>query len=118
GGYVFKEEIITNLQSGVKVTDKKKSEEDRTVILSDEYLSESGVQGGKVIAEHIVLGSFIFGFIFLIIGLFALFDMVFGFGFPTNTAVIIIVLLVIVMGLLFIIGGYFIYRGKHSKKLV
>ena len=36
---------------------KEKSAEDNTVIMSDEYLSESGVQGGKVIGEHIVLGS-------------------------------------------------------------
>ena len=84
--------------------------------MSDEYLSESGVQGGKIIAEHIVLGSLLFGISFLIIGLFALFDMVFGFGFPTNTAMIILVLVVMAMGLLFTIGGYLMYRDKHGKK--
>ena len=46
---------------------KKTSEEDNTIILSDDYLSESGVQGGKIIAEHIVIGSLLFGIPFLII---------------------------------------------------
>ena len=95
---------------------KKTSEEDRTVIMSDEYLSESGVQGGKVIAEHIVLGSLLFGITFLIIGLGALLSMIFGLGFPTNTAMIILVIVVIVMGFLFTLGGYTIYRTKHVKK--
>jgi len=84
--------------------------------MSDEYLSESGVQGGRIIGEHIVLGSLIFGISFLSIGLYALFSMVFHFGFPINTALIIIVLLVIVMGVFFIIGGYLIYRDKQRKK--
>ena len=95
---------------------KKTSKEDNTVIMSDKYLSESGVQGGKVIGEHIVLGSFIIGIPFLIIGLIALFGMLFGFGFPTHTAGIIAVLLVTVIGLLLVIGGYNIYRTKHVKK--
>jgi hypothetical protein len=83
--------------------------------MSDEYVSESGVQGGKIIGEHLALGCFLIGIPFFIMGLFALFDMLFGFGFPTNKAVIILVLLVIVIGLLLIIGGYFIYRDKHEK---
>ncbi|UCD13311.1 MAG: hypothetical protein JSW60_07070 [Thermoplasmatales archaeon] len=87
-----------------------------TVIMSDKYLSESGVQGGKIIGEHIVLGSFIIGIPFLIIGLVALIGMLFGLGFPTHTAGIIIALLVTVIGLLFVIGGYNIYRNKHVKK--
>ena len=83
--------------------------------MSDKYLSESGVHGGKVIGEHIVLGSFIGGIPLLFIGLFALFSMLLGF-FPTNTAIIILVLLVIVIGLLLTIGGYSIYRtNKHVK---
>ncbi len=93
---------------------KKTSKEDNTVIMSDKYLSESGVQGGKVIGEHIVLGSFIGGITFLLIGLCALISMILGF-FPTNTAIIILVLLVTVIGLLLIIGGYSIYRTKHVK---
>ena len=96
---------------------KKTSEEDRTVIMSDEYLSESGVQGGKIIAEHIVIGSLIFGIPFLIMGLIGLF-MVFGLGFPAaNTANILLMLLFTVIGLLLNIGAYNIYRTKHPKKL-
>jgi len=95
---------------------KKTSKEDKTVIMSDKYLSESGVQGGKVIGEHIALGSFIIGIPFLIIGLIALIVILFGFGFPTHAAGIIAALLVTVIGLLLVIGGYNIYRTKHVKK--
>jgi hypothetical protein len=95
---------------------KKTSEEDNTVIMSDKYLSESGLQGGKVIGEHLALGSFIIGIPFLIMGLIALIGMLFGFGFPTHTAFVIAALLVTVIGLLLVIGGYNIYRTKHIKK--
>ncbi len=94
---------------------KKTAAEDRTVILSDDYVSESGVQGGKIIGEHLVVGSLLFGISFLIIGLYAVFSMVFGFGFPKYTANIIATLLLFFIGLLLIIGGYFIYRDKHIK---
>ena len=101
----------------VEGMNKKTSEEDNTVIMSDEYLSESGVQGGKIVAEHIVLGSLIFGIPFLFMGLIGLF-WVFGLGFPAaNTANIILMLLLTVIGLLLIIGAYNIYRTKHPKKL-
>jgi hypothetical protein len=90
---------------------KKTSEKDNTVILSDKYISESGVQGGKIIGEYIVLFSFLFGIPFFIMGLFLLF----GFGFPPNTAVIIGALLFFVIGLLLIIGGYFMYKDKHAR---
>lgn len=93
---------------------KNISEEDNTIIKSDKYLSESGVQGGKIIGEYIILGSFIIGIPFFIIGLCALFSILFGF-FSTNTAVIIGALLITVMGLLLIIGGYFFYREKHIR---
>ena len=88
---------------------------DKTVIMSDKYISESGVQGGKVIGEHIILGSLIFGISFLIMGLYGIFSILFGFGFPTNTAVIILVLLLTVIGLLLIIGAYNNYNVKHIK---
>ncbi len=88
---------------------------DKTVIISDKYISESGVQGGKVIGEHIILGSLIFGISFLIMGLYGIFSILFGFGFPTNTAVIILVLLLTVIGLLLIIGAYNNYSVKHIK---
>ena len=95
---------------------KKTSKDDNTAIMSDKYLSESGVQGGKVIGEHISLFSFIIGIPFLIIGLIALIGMLFDFGFPTHTAGIIGALLVTVIGLLLVIGGYNIYRTKNGKK--
>ena len=95
---------------------KKTSEKDNTVIMSDKYLSESGVQGGKIIGEHLALVSFIMGIPLLIIGLIAIISMLFGFGFPTHTAGIIAALLVTIIGLLLVIGGYNIYRTKHVKK--
>jgi hypothetical protein len=95
---------------------KNTSKEDKTVIMSDKYISESGVQGGKVIGEHIVLGSLIFGIPFLIMGLIGLF-MLFVFGtIAANTANIILMLLLTVIGLLMIIGAYNIYCIKHVKK--
>jgi len=94
---------------------KKTSKEDNTVIMSDEYLSESGVQGGKIIGDKLVLGCFIMGIPFLIIGLLALFNMLFGLGFPTNTAIIILALVLTAMGLLLTFAGCTIYRTKHVK---
>ena len=94
----------------------KTKEGDNTVIMSDKYLSESGVQGGKIIGEHIALGSFIIGIPLLLIGVIALIGMLFGVGFPTHAAGIIGAVLVTVIGLLLVIGGYNIYRTKHSKK--
>jgi len=95
---------------------KTTSEEDNTIIKSDKYISESGVQGGKIIGEHIVLASLIFGIPFLIMGLIGLF-ILFDLGFPAaNTANIIASLLLTVIGLLLIIGAYNIYRAKHVKK--
>ncbi len=95
---------------------KKTTKEDKTVIMSDKYISESGVQGGKVIADHITLGSFIIGIPLLIIGLIALIGILFDFGFPTHAAFIILATLVTVIGLLLVIGGYNINRAKHVKK--
>jgi hypothetical protein len=94
---------------------KKSTKKDNTVIMSDKYISESGVQGGKVIGEHIVLGSFIVGIPLLLIGLYAIFSILVG-SFPTNTAIIILVLLVTVIGLLMTIGGFSIYITKHSRE--
>jgi len=95
---------------------KSTSKEDKRVIMSDKYISESGVQGGKVIGEHIVLGSLIFGITFLIMGLIGL-CMLFVFGtIAANTANIILMLLLTVIGLLMIIGAYNIYCIKHVKK--
>ena len=98
-----------------KVINKMTSNEDKTVIMSDEYLSESGVQGGKIIGEHLSLGCFIMGIPFFVIGLYALINMLFGFGYPINTASVIGSLLVMVIGLLLIIAGYSIYSAKHKR---
>lgn len=95
---------------------KKTSKNDDTVIMSDKYLRESGVQGGKVIGEHISLGSFIIGVPFLIIGMIALIGILFDLGFPTHAAFIILAIIVTVIGLLLVIGGYNIYRTKNVKK--
>jgi len=95
---------------------KKTTKEDNTVIMSDKYISESGVQGGKIIGEHIALGSFIIGIPLLTIGLYALLNILFGWGFPTNSAILILVLLVFIIGLLMTIGGYSIYITKNVEK--
>ena len=93
---------------------KTTSKEDKTVITSDKYISESGVQGGKVIGEHIAFGSFLFGIPFFIMGLIGIFMLLLD-RLPSNTANIILVLLLTVFGLLLIIGGYNIYRIKNFK---
>jgi len=111
----LKKKLFKNNKMEKKGMTKEKTEEDNTIIMSDEYLSESGAQGGKIIGEKLALGSFIIGIPLLIIGLYALCSMIFGFGFPTNTAVIILTFLVTVIGLLLVIGGYSIYRDKHVK---
>lgn len=95
---------------------KKTTKKDNTVIMSDKYISESGVQGGKIIGEHIALGSFIIGIPLLTIGVYALLNILFGWGFPTNSAIIILVLLVFIIGLLMTIGGYSTYIIKNVKK--
>ena len=85
-------------------------------IMLDEDIRESGLQGGKVIADKLALFSFILGIPLLITGLFGLINMLLGLGFPTNTAVIILVMLIIAIGSLLTLGGYFIYKGNSSKK--
>ena len=94
---------------------KKSPREDRTVIMSDKYLSEAGLQGGKIIGEKLTLISFFIGIPLLIMGLLAIIDMLSGLGIPTNKATIIGVFLLTIIGLLLIIGGYFNYRDKRVK---
>jgi hypothetical protein len=84
---------------------------ERDVVFSKD-IKESGLQGGKVIGDKLSLLAFIIGIPMLIMGLYSLFSMLFGFGFPVNMATIILVLLANAIGLLLIIGGYFIYRGS------
>ena len=92
-----------------------KEKSDEYTIELDKNLRDSGVQGGKIIAEHLVLGCFLIGVPFLMIGLSAVLSMVLGNGYPTNTAIIIGAVLAMVIGLLLIISGYTIYRVKQVK---
>ena len=69
-------------------------------------------RGGKIISEKLSLFSFIIGIPLLIIGIYGLLNMLMEFGFPSNNANIILVLLIIVMGFLLTIGGYFIWEKK------
>jgi len=99
--------------------DKKAIKQDNTVIMSDKYLSESGAQGGKIIAEKLELGCFIFGIPLFSIGIFSLIYMLFVTGFTDNWPVLLFLFspqsLAIIIGLLLIIGGYSIHRTKYSK---
>jgi hypothetical protein len=86
-----------------------KSRMERDVILHDD-ISKSGVHGGKIISEKLALLSFIMGITLILIGLWALFNMLLGLGFPVNSANVILMILVIAIGSLSTLGGYFIYR--------
>jgi len=87
-----------------------KTRMERDIIMHKD-IKESGLQGGKVIGDKLSLLAFIIGIPMLIIGMYPLFSILLGFDFPINLANIILILLVNVIGLLLIIGGYFIYRG-------
>lgn len=94
---------------------KKSSEPDRRVIMSDEYVKESGLQGGKVIGEHLVLSSLLFGIPFLVLGVIGLFMVFWLETIAPNTANIILVLLLTIIGLLFMVGAYNLYRTNRVK---
>jgi hypothetical protein len=94
---------------------KQSSEVDKTVVMSDEFLNESGLQGGKIIGEHLALASLIVGIPFFLIGLYVLVNIFFDLGVPRNTAIIIGAVLIFIIGVLLIIGGFLIYTDKHTK---
>jgi len=98
---------------------KKTTKQDNTVIMSDKYLSEAGLQGGKIISEKLVLGCFIIGIPLFSVGIFSLFYMLFVTGPPKNWPIILYIFgpqtLSIIIGLLLITSGYCIYRNKHIK---
>jgi len=100
---------------GIDVPKEKKkpwkTRMERDIIMHKD-IKESGLQGGKVIGDNLSLLAFIIGIPMLIIGMYPLISILLGFGFPINLANIILILLVNVIGLLLIIGGYFIYRGS------
>ena len=82
---------------------------ERDVILHDD-ISKSGVHGGKIISEKLALLCLIMGIPLISIGLWALFNMLLGFGFPVNSANVILVILVIAIGSLSTLGGYYISK--------
>jgi hypothetical protein len=86
-----------------------KTRVERDVLLHDD-ISKSGVHGGKIIAEKLYLLSLIGGVTFLLIGIWALLNMLLGWGFPVNSATVILVLVVISIGSLTTLGGYFLYK--------
>ena len=73
-----------------------------------EDIKESSIQGGKVIGNNLALLSFIIGIPLLLIGLFSLFNLLFGQWSTINTAIIIAILLVNTIGIVLVIGGYFL----------
>ena len=79
-------------------------------IQHSEDIKVSGIQGGKVIGNNLMVFSFTIGLPLLILGLAGIISTLLGF-FPTNSAVIILVLIVTAMGALLTTGGYFIYKG-------
>ncbi len=85
---------------------------------SDKNIRDSGIQGGKIIGEKLAEASFLIGVTFFIIGVFALVSIAVGLGYPLNTAAIIAALLVTIIGLLLIVGGYAIQKAKriHDKE--
>ncbi len=77
-----------------------------------EDIRVSGLQGGKVLGHHLALFSFVMGIPLLLTGLYGLFNMALGLGFPMNDATVILVLVVLSLGSLFTIGGYFLYKDN------
>ena len=94
---------------------EKASKKAKGVLMGDKYISESGVQGGRVIADHISLLSFILGIPFLLIGVISLIGIFFDLWFQSNLAIILGAVLITIIGLLLVIGGYFIYTDKHVE---
>jgi hypothetical protein len=88
-----------------------KTRMERDIIMHKD-LKKAGLQGGKVMGDNLALLAVILGIPILIIGLYPIFSILLGFGFPLNLANIILILLVNAIGLLLIIGGYLIFRGS------
>ena len=89
----------------------KETPKDNTVIMSDEYLSESGLQGGKALGDNLSLFSFVVGVPLLLLGLFGIYSIFFNSSFESNLAIIILVVLVTIIGALMTMGGYFLRKG-------
>ena len=85
-------------------------------IQHSEDVRVSGLQGGKVLGDHLALFSLIMGIPFLLIGLYAIIGIIFDLGVPNNSAVLILSLVVLAIGVLFTIGGILLYRDKYASK--
>jgi hypothetical protein len=84
---------------------------ERDIIMHDD-LKVSGLQGGKIVGEKMGLFSLIVGIPLLLIGLYALFNMILGLGFPANSATMILIAIVLSLGALFTIGGVLLFVYK------
>lgn len=92
--------------------DKKKpwkTRVERDIILHDD-IKTSGLQGGKILGDKLSLFSFVLGIPLLLLGIYSMISMLFDFGFPVNSANIILMLIVLSIGSLLIIGGYFLTK--------
>ena len=85
-----------------------KTKVERDIIMHED-IKVSGLQGGKALGDNLALFSFIMGIPLLLIGLYGLFNMILDLGFPMNSATLILVFIVLSLGSLFTIGGYFLY---------
>ena len=88
-----------------------KTKVERDIIMHDD-LRVSGLQGGKILGNKLALFSLVVGIPLLLTGLYGLLSMVFDLGFPNNSAVIILVLVVTALGALLTLGGYFLYSNN------
>lgn len=87
-----------------------KTKVERDIIMHED-IKTSGLQGGKIIGDKIVLFSFVLGIPLFLLGIYSMISMLFNLGFPVNSANIILMLIVLSIGSLMIIGGYFLYKG-------
>ena len=85
-----------------------KTKVERDIIMHED-IKVSGLQGGKALGDNLALFSFIMGIPLLLVGLYGLFNMILDLGFPMNSATLILVFIVLSLGSLFTIGGYFLY---------
>lgn len=87
-----------------------KNKIERDVAFSED-VKVSGIQGGKVLGNNLALFSFIIGIPLLLIGVLSILNITLGLGIPTNSAVIILVLIVTAIGSMMTLGGYFLTKG-------
>ena len=94
----------------IEISRKKRRTGAKGLDFFSEDIKESSIQGGKAIGNNLALLSFIIGIPLLLIGLYSLINLLFRQWPNVNTAIIIAVLLVNTIGILLVIGGYFVYK--------